>query len=57
MSDKEYLSLTEDQKIEAVQHHLNYLEKEGMVVKMKNGNYRLKTEKEIKQELEDIINS
>lgn len=57
MSDKEYLSLTEDQKIEVVQHHLNYLEKEGMVVKMKNGNYRLKTEKEIKQELEDIINS
>jgi hypothetical protein len=57
MSDKEYLSLTEDQKIEVVQHHLNYLEKEGMVVKMKNGNYRIKTEKEIKQELEDIINS
>lgn len=57
MSDKEYLSLTEDQKIEVVQHHLNYLEKEGMVVKMKNGNYRLKTEEEIKQELEDIINS
>lgn len=57
MSDKEYLSLTEDQKIEVVQHHLNYLEKEGMVVKMKNGKYRIKTEKEIKQELEDIINS
>lgn len=57
MSDKEYISLSEDQQMEAVQHHLNYLEKEGMVVKMKNGNYRLKTEKEIQQELENIINS
>ena len=57
MTDKEYLSLTEDQRIEVVQHHLDYLEKEGMVIKMANGNYRLKTEKEIQEELENILNS
>lgn len=57
MNNKEYLNLTEEQRIEVVQHHLDYLEKEGMVVKMKNGKYRLKTEKEIKQEINDILNS
>jgi len=57
MEDKEFLSLTEDQRIEVVQHHLNYLEKEGMVIKMSNGKYRLKTEKEIQEELENILNS
>jgi len=57
MTNKEYLHLSEEDKIKVVQHHLNYLEKEGIAVKMPNGNYRLKTEKEIKQEIENIINS
>jgi len=57
MSDSEFINLNENQQIKVVQHHLNYLEKEGVVVKMENGNYRLKTKKEIKQELENILKS
>ena len=40
-----------------VQLHLDHLVLEGVVIKMKNGNYRLKTEDEITTELKTIENN
>jgi predicted transcriptional regulator len=40
----------------AVIHSLNYLMKEGMIVK-EDEKYRLKTQKEIDKEISDILNS
>ena len=40
-----------------VQLHLDYLLSEGVVIKLENGNYRLKTENEIADELTDIENN
>lgn len=39
---------------EYIQKHLDYLVLEGVAVKMKNGNYRLKTSEEIEVELEEL---
>ncbi len=40
-----------------VQLHLDYLLSEGVVIKLENGNYRLKTENEIADELKDVENN
>lgn len=37
-----------------IQKHLDYLVTEGVVVKMENGNYRMKTSEEIEFELEEL---
>ena len=37
-----------------IQAQLDYQVAEGIAVRMENGNYRLKTEKELKQDLESI---
>lgn len=46
--------MTYKQQYEAVQKHMEYLVAEGIAVKIGN-EYRLKTKKEIKQELEEIL--
>ena len=45
--------MTEKQKREQVQQTLDYMIAEGMVVKVKGG-YRLKTERELEQEMEAL---
>jgi len=47
--------MTEKQKRKQVQQALDYMIAEGMVVKVKGG-YRLKTEKELEQEMEALCN-
>ena len=37
-----------------VQKQLNYMVNEGIAVKMKNGNYRLKNENELKADITDL---
>lgn len=45
------------EQIKIVENELNYLEKEGIVIKMPNGKYRIKTQKEIEQEIQNILNN
>lgn len=51
-----FSDLPEDCRVEIVQKELNYLETEGVVVKI-GDKYRMKTPKEIQKELQDIFNS
>ena len=44
------VNMTEKEKREQVQQTLNYMIAEGMVVKVKGG-YRLKTERELEEEM------
>lgn len=48
-------NMTERQKREQVQQTLDYMIAEGMVVRVKGG-YRLKTEKELEQEMDTLYN-
>jgi hypothetical protein len=57
MSKKEFNSLSQENREKTVQKHLDYLLSEGVVVLMDNGNYRMKTEKEIEKEIQNIYNS
>jgi len=57
MTLEEFEKLSDEERIDCVQTMLNYLESEGVVAKMANGNYRAKTEQEIQQEIQDILNS
>jgi len=45
--------MTEQEKREQVQQTLDYLVAEGMAVKVRGG-YRMKTERELEQEMEAI---
>lgn len=56
MTTKQYNKLSDEDKQKVIQHELDYLLAEGVVVKM-GDKYRLKTEQEIKQEIENIYNS
>lgn len=44
----------EDEKRQEIQRVLNYFLSEGIVVETRKGHYRLKTNKEIQQEIADI---
>ena len=44
----------EEQKHQKIQEVLNYFLSEGLVVETRKGYYRLKTNKEIQQEIADI---
>ena len=57
MNNEEYNDPATLEHIKMIESELKYLEKEGVVVKMSNGNYRIKTQKEIQQEIQNIINS
>ena len=48
--------MTNKQKHQAVEKALQYLIEEGIVVKQRDGNYRLKTDIELKEEMEAILN-
>ena len=48
--------MTNKQKHQAVEKALQYLIEEGMVIKQNDGKYRLKTELELKKEMEVILN-
>ena len=48
--------MTYDEEKQMVRNSLNYLIAEGVVIETSPGMYRLKTEKEIAQELEAIAN-
>jgi len=37
-----------------VQKQLNYMVNEGIAIKLKNGNYRLKNKKELKADITDL---
>ena len=45
--------MTDKEKREQVQQELNYMIAEGMVVKVRGG-YRLKTEKELEEEMDAL---
>ena len=45
--------MTDKEKREAIQRELNYMIAEGMVKKVKGG-YRLKTEKELEEEMDAL---
>jgi len=45
----------EEQQREQVQQQLQYMIAEGMVVQTKPGYYRLKTERELEQEMLDVL--
>ena len=49
-------NLFEQEVEQAVKQSLKYLLEEGVIVE-DNGKYRIKTKKEIRKELEDILNS
>lgn len=51
-----FKTMTYDEQIEQVRNSLNYLIAEGVVIETSPGMYRLKTDKELKQELDDISN-
>tara|TARA_R110000868_G_scaffold103681_5_gene285348 strand:+ start:2560 stop:2709 length:150 start_codon:yes stop_codon:yes gene_type:complete len=48
--------MTYDEEIQLVRNSLEYLVAEGIAIETSPGMYRLKTDKELKQELEDISN-
>jgi len=48
--------MTYEEQIEQVQSALNYLIAEGIAVEDGKGLYRLKTDKELKLEIESLIN-
>lgn len=48
--------MTYKEKRQAVEDTLQYLIDEGMAVKLKDGRYRLKTERELEQEMEALHN-
>lgn len=45
---------TQEKLEQYIQAQLDYQVAEGIAVRMENGNYRLKTKKELKQDLESI---
>lgn len=47
--------MTKEEQVKEVQQALQYMIAEGMVVETKPGFYRLKTERELEQEMLDII--
>ena len=57
MPKKEFNSLSQENREKTVQKHLDYLLSEGVVVLMDNGNYRMKTKKEIEKEIQNIYNN
>jgi hypothetical protein len=56
MSWENFADLSLEEREEMIQSHLNYLLEEGVVKKM-GDKYRLKTDKEIQKELQDILQS
>jgi hypothetical protein len=48
--------MTYKEKRQAVVETLEYLIAEGMAVKLSDGRYRLKTERELEQEMEALLN-
>lgn len=46
--------MTYEEQIEQVRNSLNYLIAEGMVIETSPGMYRLKTDEELAQELENL---
>lgn len=48
--------MTYKEKRQAVVETLEYLIAEGMAVKLKDGRYRLKSEKELEKEMEALLN-
>ena len=57
MSEKEFNTLSPEDREKTVQQYLDYLVTEGVAVLMDNGKYRMKTEKEIENEIQNIYNS
>ncbi len=56
MGWKKFSDLSEQDRTNAIQKHMDYLLEEGVVVKT-GDKYRLKTEKEIQKEIQNIFNS
>lgn len=50
-----HTNMTQQEKYEAVQQTLQYMIAEGMVREVKPGQYRLKTERELEQEMLDVL--
>jgi hypothetical protein len=48
--------MTYNEKYKAVENTLKYLVEEGIAVKLKDGNYRLKTDLELEEELNNLLN-
>ena len=48
--------MTQKEKRQAVVDTLEYLIAEGMAVRLSNGRYRLKTERELEKEMEALLN-
>lgn len=57
MTIDKFNKLTIKEREKCVQDYLNYLEAEGVAIKMSNGKYRMKTQKEIQKELDNIVNN
>lgn len=47
--------MTQQEKREAVQQTLQYMIAEGLVKEVKPGHYRLKTERELEQEMLEVL--
>jgi hypothetical protein len=48
-------NMTDKEKKEQIQQTLDYMIAEGMVVETKPGQYRLKTERELEEEMATVI--
>ena len=49
--------MTKEEQVQQVQQTLQYMIAEGMVVETKPGYFRLKTERELEQEMLDIFSN
>lgn len=47
--------MTEQEKREAIQRELDYMIAEGLVVQTKPGYYRVKTERELEEEMDALV--
>jgi len=56
MSWQNFEDLSSEDQVKVVQKELDYLEAEGVVVKI-GDKYRMKTPQEIKKEIQDIFNT
>jgi hypothetical protein len=56
MGWENFADLSEQDRTNVIQKHLDYLLEEGVVVKI-DDKYRLKTDKEIQNEIQNIFNS
>jgi hypothetical protein len=56
MAWENFADLSEQDRETVIQNHMDYLLKEGVVIKI-GDKYRLKTDKEIQNEIQNIFNS